>query len=256
MSQKISTHIANQEEHDEGYFASFTDLLVGILFIFIIMLMMFATEYQKKQKQTEEITKVLERINDSRTKVLLEMEKSLKNEGVDVVIDQENGVLRLPESLLFESKKWVPSKHGEEAIKKLANVLLKYLPCLSEADKSLKTSCQKLELISAPILETVLIEGHTDKLRYGTETGMDSNWGLSAQRAITIFNSLIKYRPELDTSIKNANQVSVLGISAYASRRPVDEENLGLNRRIDLRFIMRSPTPREIEIIKNDLSKS
>ena len=100
------------------------------------------------------------------------------------------------------------------------------------------------------MLETVLIEGHTDNKPFGTETGFDSNWGLSAKRSITIFNRLTLYRPELDKSNVNANNFALLGVSAYAARRPVSQNNLVQNRRIDLRFIMRSPTPEDIERIK------
>ena len=144
MSIKFPPHISHSEDHDEGYFASFTDLLVGILFIFIIMLMMFATNYQKKQQHTEDVTKVLTKINEARNKVLIEMEKSLKNEGVQVSVDLENGVLRLPESLLFESGKWEPNKQGEAALNKLANVLMTYLPCLARADQALNPPARKL----------------------------------------------------------------------------------------------------------------
>ncbi len=251
MSIKSSPHISNTEDHDEGYFASFTDLLVGILFIFIIMLMMFATNYQKRQQHTEDVTKVLTQINEARNKVLVEMEKSLKNEGIQVSIDLENGVLRLPESLLFESGRWTPNEQGDAALNKLANVLMTYLPCLARADQTLKSICRKIDLINEPMLETVLIEGHTDNKPFGTKTGFENNWGLSAKRSITIFDRLTSYRPELDKITNNEN-VPVLGISAYEARRPVSQNNLVLNRRIDLRFIMRSPTPTDIERIKNE----
>lgn len=253
MAIRISKNFSHNEEHDEGYFASFTDLLVGILFIFIIMLMISATNYQKKKQHTEEITKVMTKINETRNQVLAEMKKSLQKEGVPVEIDLQNGVLRLPESLLFESGKWVLNQGGDEALSKLANVLMSYLPCISYTDQSLKTSCGKLGLINEPVLDTVLIEGHTDNKPFGTETGIDSNWGLSARRAITIFKKLTFDRPALDKNIFNANKYPILGVSAYAERRPINEISIEKNRRIDLRFIMRSPTPDEINKIKREM---
>ena len=241
------------EDNDEGYFSSFTDLLVGILFIFILILMMFATNYQKKQLHTEEMTDAITKINEARNEILVEMEKSLKSEGVQVSIDLENGILRLPESLLFESGKWEPNQQGEIALKKLANVLLVYLPCLTKTNPSFKFMCQKLHLIDEPVLEAVLIEGHTDNLPFGSEKGFDSNWGLSARRSITIFNQLIFVKPQLDKDILNANNFPVLGVSAYAARRPISHSDLNQNRRIDIRFIMRSPTPEEIKKIKKEI---
>jgi chemotaxis protein MotB len=253
MSAKFSPHIISTEDHDEGYFASFTDLLVGILFIFIIMLMMFATNYQQKQQQTEDITQILTKVNETRNVVLVEMQKSLKNEGIQVSIDLENGVLRLPESLLFESGKWELNSRGSDALKKLADVLMTYLPCMAGTDQSFKSKCEGINLIKEPMIEAVLIEGHTDNKPFGTETGFDSNWGLSAKRSITIFNRLTFFRPELDKDIFNKNKFPILGVSAYAARRPVKDATLDQNRRIDLRFIMRSPTPEDIERIKREI---
>ena len=71
MSLKRESH----EAHDESYFASFTDLLVGILFIFIILLMVVATNYHKQQKDTENAIEVLTAINSSRNVVLESVKK-------------------------------------------------------------------------------------------------------------------------------------------------------------------------------------
>jgi chemotaxis protein MotB len=253
MSNKSNFGTSNHDDHDEGYFVSFTDLLVGILFIFIIMLMISATSYQDQKRKTDDVTKVMTKINDAREKILVEIERSLKDSGVPVSIDKENGILRLPESILFESGKWVLNKNGNEALNKLADVLLTYLPCLSKTDDSLKTICKNIDLISEPMLDTVLVEGHTDNKPFRTETGMNSNWGLSAQRSITVFKKLTAYRPALDKKIRNTNDIPILGVSAYEARRPISITELDKNRRIDLRFIMRSPTPKDIERIQKEI---
>ncbi|MDE3060215.1 MAG: hypothetical protein KGJ06_04325 [Pseudomonadota bacterium] len=54
---------ASPEAHDEGYFASFTDMLVGIIFIFIILLMIFANNYQSA---TESVTKMSQALDKAR----------------------------------------------------------------------------------------------------------------------------------------------------------------------------------------------
>ncbi len=244
-----SSNRTYHEEHEEGYFASFTDLLVGILFIFIIMLMMFATNYQKSQKDTIE---ALTEVTESRNRVLNAMQESLKKDGIEVSIDIENGILRLPESLLFESGKWIPREGGDAKLKKLGQVLLKYLPCLANSNEQLKMSCNDINMTNRPILEAVLIEGHTDSKSFGDENGFENNWGLSAKRAITIYKLLTKYEPQLDNSITNVNHLPILGVSAYESRRPISTD-LDPNRRIDLRFIMRSPTPQDIKTIEKNI---
>lgn len=272
----------NHETHDESYFASFTDLLVGILFIFIILLMVVATNYRKQQKYAENATEVLTAINNSRNasledikKSLEEMEnatevltainnsrnivlenikKSLEEMGLEVIIDLQSGILRLPENLLFASGQSEVSYQGVEALGKLSKVLIKFLPCLSKSDESLKEFCKNLEIKNGVFLETVLIEGHTDDIKFGSDDGFDSNWGLSARRSITVYQKLINFAPLLETGILNNDEKPIFGVSAYEAKRPIkaniDNESRKSNRRIDLRFVMRSPSAEEIEKLK------
>jgi hypothetical protein len=49
-----------EETHeDENYFVSMTDMMVGMLFLFIIMLMMFALNYRKGDDDSERIRNCL-----------------------------------------------------------------------------------------------------------------------------------------------------------------------------------------------------
>lgn len=235
------------EPHDEGYFASFTDMLVGIIFIFIILLMIVANDFKTA---ADSVTK----LNESRDKILKEIKKSLDDLGVQVVIDTEQGVLRLPESILFGVNEFELNSSGQENIKKLAGVLIKYLPCISvTSDESKKQLCKTLNLASKDGLDAVFIEGHTDS------TGSsEHNWLLSAQRAISVFKQITLAEPFLNEGIKNTIGIPVLNVSGYQARRPADSSqpnNHALNRRIELRFIMRSPTPNDVEKLKNAIGK-
>jgi len=253
MSIRSSRCTGATEEHDEGYFASFTDLLIGILFIFIIMLVISASNYQTKQRETEDAAEIPAKINEARNQTLNKMEDALKSVGVKVVIDHKHGVLRLPESLLFESGRWEPNADGNVALSKLANVLLTYLPCLSSSNDSDKTNCGTITFDQS-VLEAVLIEGHTDMTPFRMQKGFDTNLGLSAKLSITIYERLIQNKGEL-TNITNADGFPVLGgVSGYAASRPISEIK-DENRRIDIRFIMRSPTPEEIQKIKNAMDE-
>ena len=230
------------ENHDESYFASFTDMLVGIIFIFIILLMIVANDFQEA---TDAVTK----INESRDKVLREIEKSLKESGVQVTIDIEQGVLRLPEDILFNFDKYEVDEKGEKPLKTLSEVLGKFLPCISiTEDKSHQESCEQLNLASKDGLDAVFIEGHTD-----SKGSHEHNWELSAKRAISVFRKITDASPLLNEGLKNKNGVPVLNVSGYEARRPITTipEKFKLNRRIELRFIMRSPTPEDVKKLKD-----
>jgi chemotaxis protein MotB len=243
----LQNHTVSIENHDESYFASFTDMLVGIIFIFIILLMIVANNFQEA---ADSVTKT----NEARNKVLREIERSLNEQGVPVKVDIEQGTLRLPESILFGVNEYELNDKGKKNLATLAKVLVVYLPCISVTDdKSRLAACDSLNLASKDGLDAVFIEGHTDST--GSE---DHNWFLSAQRAISVFRELTLAEPYLNRGIKNTTGVPVLNVSGYEARRPADvndPNNFALNRRIELRFIMRSPTPEDLKRLNHAVGK-
>ncbi len=50
---------AEETHEDENYFISMTDMMVGMLFLFIITLMMFALNYRKGDEDSERIRNCL-----------------------------------------------------------------------------------------------------------------------------------------------------------------------------------------------------
>ena len=107
-------HYADHGADEESYFASMTDVFIGLLFIFIIMLMFFAMRFQEAtQKQNEETEKqaeatqeqqevtdkqksLIEDLTDSentRVEVLQTIGSLLQKQGLDVIIIKDEGVL-------------------------------------------------------------------------------------------------------------------------------------------------------------------
>lgn len=216
-----------QEESTEHFFTSFTDLLVGVIFLFMLLLMVFALNL-KNEAPPRIVTE------DIRTDIILEVAKRMKARGMPVAVDLNNGLIRLPEALLFESGQWELSATGTQTVAGLAVVLDEILPCAAVAPKECTWFRQ------AAYLDSVLVEGHTDKRPFTGANGM-GNWELSALRAITVYKAMTGTVPELAQSITNTSQQPVLGVSAYGESRPVSGDD-DPNRRIDVRFIMRAPT--------------
>jgi flagellar motor protein MotB len=86
------------------------------------------------------------------------------------------------------------------------------------------------------------------------------NWDLSTARAKAIYNGLTSRQPDLDLLL-NQHEQPVLGVSGYADRRRVAEndsdDNRRKNRRIDLRFVMvpaAMTPPRPAEETRKELS--
>lgn len=114
-------------EEGESYFMSMTDMMVGLLLIFIILLAYFALNLQTK---TEELTGA----NRTRAEILNDLQQSLKDRGLQVEIDTKTGVLRLPDDVLFDKGQWELTERGQAAISKVASAMVEVLPCYTTSD--------------------------------------------------------------------------------------------------------------------------
>ncbi len=252
------------EEEDENYFISMTDMMVGILFIFIIMLMLFAlnlreqtdesSERIEKLKKASEVARqvavklddlrdnvhseinTINKANKERAQLLNEIKIQLQKEGLEVQVDDINGVLRLTEDAIrFPVNGALLSNNAKTNVGKVAHVLQRVLPAYTSCILSLGT-LQCKENTSGAKIETVFVEGHTDS------TGIDElNWSLSTGRAVNTYREITKISPELRT-LRNRTGNEIISVSGYSSTRPIDARSNSLayaaNRRIDLRFVM------------------
>jgi flagellar motor protein MotB len=255
------------EEYGEGYLASVSDLMSGLIFIFVITLAVFALQLAKEKETHAEKTRELVAAKDTRKQILKDIEKRLKAAGLVVEIFPEQGVLRLSErGIHFPFGAIDPHHDDEPNVGQLARVLAEVLPCYvaghgvhgtPERSSDRPGYCAKT-LASAEEyqcdreafparLETVLIEGHTDNTpvragtrlkTFGNSHDLD-NRDLSSMRAAGILAMLAKCEPGL-TELRNTEELPVIGTSGYGESRPVSEK-AEENRRIDLRFLMETP---------------
>ena len=92
-------------EEDENFFVSMTDMMVGMLFIFIILLMAFALNFREAQETQQTINEASLGSRKDRDNILSSLSQILENQGVQVTIDHENGVMRLKADILFDKAK-------------------------------------------------------------------------------------------------------------------------------------------------------
>jgi flagellar motor protein MotB len=243
MASRLIRHPVDEEE---SYFISMTDLMVGLLFIFIIMLMVFALQYreaERKNLEAEEVQKrTTERLVDAdqvRDEILERLREYLLNHGLVVDVVKDQGVLRLGEEILFA--KGSPDTNNDKAIDILAQALATVLPCFTAKSSSPPTDCPP----KRAVIESIFIEGHTDVDALTPRPGMRDNLDLSAIRATNTFRRLVAKRPDL-LEFKNTRDFSILSVSGYGEYRPAAQgeptpENKAKNRRIDLRLLMTTP---------------
>ncbi|MCB1832115.1 MAG: OmpA family protein [Geminicoccaceae bacterium] len=272
------------EVSDETSFISLNDMMLGLIFLFIIILMAFALNYRTAEHSAERTLDELKQERDLlqaerdrlaiqrdmlegqrdmlsslttrlvdkdglRTLLLNELQRDLAARGIDVVIDPEKGILRLPVDLLFPSGSAELTQRGSEALGVLAAVLDARLPCYAQAPDEMRGIC---EGHVEPILETVLVEGHTDSVPLN-RAPFEDNWDLSAARGVNTFKALVDVGSGLER-LRNERNEALLGVAGYEARRPVAIGDSAaareLNRRIDLRFIVSAPDAEELRELR------
>ena len=93
----------DQPQSENPFFLNLADLLVGILFIFIIILFFFAINYSLTLQENQKIRRFIIESNEIRREILESIGNSLTDEGLDVEVDGSDGVLRLSDSQLFKT---------------------------------------------------------------------------------------------------------------------------------------------------------
>jgi chemotaxis protein MotB len=270
---------SQQHDEEENYFISMTDMMVGVLFIFIIMLMVFALNFREQTDNqadeterlqqasvdlSKEAKRIADRLEDLQAKVdeevgSLEAEQWIRNdllddiqtalarEGLTVEVDERNGVLRLTEdSVSFERDEATLDDQARENVLRIAAALASVLPRY--------TACQPTAPVAgcgesgSTTIETVFIEGHTD--RTGTA---DRNWSLSTQRAVVTYRLIDTAEPTL-AMLANRDGNQIISVSGYGPTRPVTTDptpnDYAPNRRIDLRFVMETDQRGSLEEIR------
>jgi len=292
---------ADHEDAEEGYFASISDLMIGILFVFLLMLTVFAInfhqaehdqvvkleELKRTQRELSHQTQLAEREREeaerqktkndklkmllgqaqaemereinlrerARESLLTTLQQQLSARGIQVVIDQRSGVLRLAGDLLFATGSADLSDDALRTVQALAEVMASTMPCYAAGTPA---GCDHA---AAPVLETVLIEGHTDHRPFSGASHFRDNDQLSTERALAVFAELRRAEPSLD-SLRNTDGLQLLGAAGYGDRRPLPdaqgatEDDFRKNRRIDIRFVLTSRTSDELQLLRDQIRQA
>ena len=257
------------------YALSISDLLMGILFIFMLILMKFMMEYQNKKES------LLEPLSE-RVKILKHLKSEIEKKNIKVEIDKKNGILKLTGAHYFDSGKYELSDEGKKDFEKIKDIFT-ILICYSALDnkktkerwpknkkcksnlKKWQDHCKKKYPKKYALIDSILIEGHADAdpIADGSclaKEGIKNNLDLAMKRAQEIFIFLLDYIPERGYdpikgppapesgncfyALVNKQDKPLFGVASYGNLRRSDKSQdkvKGLDRRVDFRFIMSQP---------------
>ncbi len=248
-----------EEEEKKDVFAPVADLMVGVVFIFLVMILALSLvmmddavprpaydqvrrELSEMKAQRDALKTRADRLDDfvaylktqgvvplldrlaeadaTRAKILQMLKERLEARGVKVEADFRSGVLRLPTGNLFESAQADPTPFGREVIRILGVTLADTVPCFIPG-AARPAACPPLS--AGSVLNAVYIEGHTNSapIRESADHFRD-NWDLSAARSIAAYR-IVRESDARIAELKNADGKSLIGVSGYADTRPAVE---------------------------------
>jgi flagellar motor protein MotB len=279
----------NQDDNheEESFFVSMTDIMVGLLFIFILIIMYFAVQakidaksIEKNEAQIAQLTTLLDgqdelekysRLTVYQSRVALQrnylldwVRAHLERSGVDgVEVIEEQGVIRLPEGILFDSGEFQfgDGSTAEATARAISRALSDVLKCsvLSSDGRPYKGAeeCRTTFYHNKNMgfVQSIYIEGHTDSIQISGSVNGDpnitTNLKLSARRSTNTFETITDESPDViafhgpvlgDSDLRFE---PILASAAYGEWRPVSsndtKEGRRSNRRIDLRLVMYVP---------------
>lgn len=240
-------------EDENPYWMSFSDLMSGLLIVFILAAVALILELTQKSMVWDEILEQVKAAEDARDELVGEIQRELEEQGIQVIINDGTSVITIPErQLQFASAEFeIPQDPETRDVVRIIGEVL-------------NSALRKGNRVS--YLDTVFVEGHTDCENF-EDPRIKGNWGLSTFRAISVWQSWITSGTSesipLD-DLKNVNNFPLFSVSGYAATRPApgttdvlcekqDDDILGKNRRIDLRFTVRRPSLEDYEAFREDL---
>jgi flagellar motor protein MotB len=244
-------------DEENPYWMSFSDLMSGLLVIFILasvvlilQLMELQEEAEKKrvrlQEQVVEVEdeiSLLRKAEEVRRNILTEAAEILQKRGIQVEVSENSTVLRIPNQLLgFDTGADEIGRQYQDIAYEIGEVLHQLI---SKDDRS-------------DYLDTVFVEGHTDSRGfYGDACGSKGNWCLSTFRAISLWQFWEQALPANKRlgDLINVQGKTLFSVSGYAeTRRVIENEktpsDYSQNRRIDIRFTIRRPSSEDYEKVR------
>ena len=242
------------------YNLAIADLIMGILFIFILILVKFMLDYQDKK---DDLSKPL----FERNNILDNIAKELKEKhNIIVDIDKKNGILKLNDVHYFDEGQYELNQIGKKELKIIRNIIFEKIVCYSHLkshgtsqkwpmDKEGRTNlnqwinyCEDEQPDKYALMDTILIEGHADSKPIPEngnlwKKGIKTNLDLATKRSIKAFEYLTNYQEATIQQIESGNYLYALenkqekalfAVSSYGNlRRHQNRHKYGIINIID-----------------------
>lgn len=210
-------------EEETNYWISFSDLMAGLLIIFILLFVLTMLDNRRDseklqgiQSELEETKQMVIELSSTRAKIITLLQEAFEKENIDIVIDINTGAIKLREGILYDVGKSEIKKEGKIFLQKFIPVYLHILLENEEIEKE---------------LAEIIIEGHTDNV--GTYL---YNLNLSQDRAFNVVEFILSNEFQYNNKEKMQKYLTANGKS-FANLIYVDGEiDKDNSRRVEFKF--------------------
>ena len=212
----------------EGFSLSISDLMSGLLLIFILLLSSVLLEMTEQKENNEYTLSMVSEQEKAKRSIIAELSGELNE--FDLEVDAKTGVVRIKESLLFEYGKHDVTPEGKEFLQIFIPKYSSILLSKSEIEEQ---------------IGNIIIEGHTDDIG-----SYNYNLNLSLMRAFSVADYIYsKGFADFEYSEIFQAKLSAIGRSYINPLVTNDtEEHRMQNRRVEFKFSFKDWT-----LIENDL---
>ena len=141
---------AGEGQDGQGYLASVSDLVSAFIFVFIIMLAIFAYQLATATEEQASVTEELMAADETRNRMLTEIAGRLEEAGINVEVILDQGVLRLSENAInFPLGSETPVAGHHVNVGRVAKAIAEVVPCYASARPTATTPANAAEIVAA-----------------------------------------------------------------------------------------------------------
>ncbi len=211
--------LMEKEEEVPEYWRSFSDMMAGLLMIFILFLTIAMLQLNIQEDLLQDKEEEVNRIIGVRQKIVEELKREFENSDLQLNIDPESGAISFSEGVFFDYDKYEIKDTGRDYLKSFIPKYIKVL--LSDKNRD--------------YISEIIIEGHTD-----TQGSYMYNLELSQKRAFEVAKFILSEDFEELSQEENKRLKSILTANGRSFSNPILDENGVIDaeksRRVEFKF--------------------
>jgi hypothetical protein len=222
--------------HSENYFVPMADLLAGIVFVLLILIMSLAlvtrTDFVTSEQAIAEMKRVATELEKARAlqrayleprevasaalqATLSRISVALSAVGLPNVLDSQAGSITMHSRLFFDEGAHALSEAGRTRADQLALIMTQYLGCLSNIPRPRPEACAG---IPSARLDRLVVAAHVGRFEKGAD-GIERASTLTGLQALAVYSRLAETSPVL-LELKNVHGQPGLEFRGFGDRRP------------------------------------